>query len=214
MQGKEVYKIWAPYQARWTAWTRAVAFTEIDGFDADGYAQLDVPDHLEYVDMLEKNCAFFIDLPDYYAMEDALVLARLGWRPIPLYNGTDAQHGVMALCDNRDVTAALMRGSVLLKKIDIPLDAPPAFLLDTTRVQRYKMSVSVFDNSWDLYPQDVPSSAYLLNNGINKIVLRADKIEKDLKKIFFRYSQAGIEIYYTNGFDTPKAVKIRKPRGE
>ena len=37
------------------------------------------------------------------------------------------------------------------EKLEIKEDAMPAFLTDRNRLQRYKMDVSVFDNSWDVY---------------------------------------------------------------
>ena len=77
-------------------------------------------------------------------------------------------------------------------------------------MNRFKMDDSYFDNSWDLYYQDVPSSEYFLKNNINKIIIRGNKINRDLNKILFEFQKKGLEIYFTDGFDIPKKVKLKK----
>ena len=94
--------------------------------------------------------------------------------------------------------------------MEISNDAPPTFLLDSNRMNRFKMNVSVFDNSWDIYAQDLPSAEYFLKNGINKIIVRGEKIQKDLRKILYKFQKKGIKILYTNGYEEPKGVKIKK----
>ena len=81
---------------------------------------------------------------------------------------------------------------MILKEIEIPDDALPAFLVDKNRLQRHKIDASVFDNSWDVWPQDLPSVDYFLKNGINKIVVISDSISKDLKAIFKKFRRKNI----------------------
>ena len=73
------------------------------------------------------------------------------------------------------------------------------------------MDVSIFDNSWDAYAQDLPSSEYFLENGIDKIIIRSETIQKDLNKILFKFQKKGIKILFTDGYEKPKNVKLRKP---
>ena len=126
----------------------------------------------------------------------------------------------MALVDNHGIEKALIWGAGLLKNMILKSevlrdDAPPAFLLDSNRMHRYKKDISVFDNSWDLYNQDIPSPEYFLKNGINRIVVRGDKINKDLSKILYSFQNKGVKILFTNGFEAPREVTLKKPqRGE
>jgi hypothetical protein len=95
--------------------------------------------------------------------------------------------------------------------MNITNDAAPAFLLDSNRTHRFKMNVSVFDNSWDLYDQDIPSAEYFLNNGIYKIIVRGDKVQNDIAKILYKFQKKGIMIFFTKGYDEPTEVSIKKP---
>ena len=72
------------------------------------------------------------------------------------------------------------------------------------------MNVSVFDNSWDIYDQDIPTAEYFLKNGITKIIIRGEEIQRDLKIILYKYQKKGIEILFTNGCEELKKVKIKK----
>ena len=101
-------------------------------------------------------------------------------------------------------------GALILQNLDINYDAPPAFLLDSNRTNRFKMDVSVFDNSWDIYSQDLPTANYLIKNGIKNILIRGDRIQKDLKKVLYKFYEKGINIFITNGFDKPQRVKLPK----
>ena len=210
MNAREIYSIWAPAGTLWTDWARVVPFLAMDSEITGSAVQISLP-HIFYVDSLQKNCAIFSDLPDHYAILEGISLAKLGWRPIPLYNSCYGPTDSMSLIDNSNIEAALLLCTNALKELSLPFDAPPVFLLDSTRVNMYKMNVSVFDNSWDLYAQDLPSAKHLLQNGINKVIVRGDKILRDLKSILYQYQKKGIKIYFTKGFEKPKAVSIKKP---
>ena len=158
---------------------------------------------------VQKNTAIIIDLPGNDSIEEGIALARMGYRPVPIFNGTDEQAGAIATVDNNCIKLGLIKGALELEKIKISDNAPPAFLLDTNRMNRYKMDFSVFDNSWDIYAQDMPSAEYFLQNGIKKMIIRGEKIQKDLKKILYKFQEKGMEILFTNGYEEPKRVRIR-----
>jgi hypothetical protein len=65
------------------------------------------------------------------------------------------------------------------------------------------MSVSVYDNSWDLYGQDIPSVRFFRENGIERIIVRGAgaKIQKDLTRIFKGFRKAGLVITFTKGWE-------------
>jgi len=212
MNGKEIFRIWAPLNAKWTDWVRPVPFVAIDREKClNKVVSFDIP-NIEYIKEIKKDTALVIDLPGNDGIKEGIALAKIGYRPIPVYNGTVEQEGSLAAVDNRDIELGLIKGAKELQEIVIDKDAPPAFLLDTNRMNRYKMNVSVFDNSWDLYAQDIPSAEYFLKNGINKIIIRADSLKSDLNKIFYKFSKKGIKIFITDGFDEMKEVKLKQPR--
>lgn len=211
MTGKEVYKLWAPSGCKWVDWVRPVPFTQIDDEDFKLYrsGNLSIP-KINYIDELKKDTAVIIDLPEYYSINEGIAFSKIGYRPIPVYNGTAQTKGARATVDNHAVEAGLIWGAIELGKIELENDAPPVFLTDSNRLNRYKLDISIFDNSWDLYHQDLPSAEYFLNNGIKSIVVRGNSFNKDLKKILYRHQEKGMKIYFTEGYEKPKEVKLKK----
>lgn len=211
MTVKELYKIWAPYGKKWVDWIRPVPFIELNHYSKMyNHSQFSIPT-ISYVDAICQNTAIIVDLPGMESVEEGIGLAKLGFRPIPIFNGTAEQNGALATVDNQSAGIALALAVKELIKIEIKDDALPAFLTDRNRLQRYKMDVSVFDNSWDVYPQDLPTAEYLLESGIQKLVVVGRDVAKDLKKILYDYQKKGIEIYHTNRYELPKKIRIRKP---
>lgn len=209
MRGKEIYKIYAPNGAKWTDWVRPVPFVAIDT-----YNRKPIADWMERKAMFLKNyqqdTAIFVDLPGKESIELSIDLAYKGYRPIPIFNGTDEQPGSQATTDTYLIESCLINGSEKLKNIKLDNNANPAFLLDSYRTNRYRAKESIFDNSWDLYKQDIPSAEYFKQNGITKIIIVGDVIQRDLKKIFLKFQEKGIDIYLTDGYTFPQKVKLTK----
>ena len=209
MRGKEIYKIYAPNGAKWTDWVRPVQFVAIDTYNRKLIA-----DWMERKAMFLKNyqqdTAIFVDLPGKESIELSIDLAYKGYRPIPIFNGTDEQPGSQATTNTYLIESCLINGSEKLKNIKLDNNANPAFLLDSYRTNRYRAKESTFDNSWDLYKQDIPSAEYFKQNGITKIIIVGDAIQRDLKKIFLKFQEKGIDIYLTDGYTFPQKVKLTK----
>ena len=209
MRGKEIYKIYAPNGAKWTDWVRPVPFVAIDT-----YNRKPIADWMERKAMFLKNyqqdTAIFVDLPGKESIELSIDLAYKGYRPIPIFNGTDEQPGSQATTNTYLIESCLINGSEKLKNIKLDNNANPAFLLDSHRTNRYRAKESIFDNSWDLYKQDIPSAEYFKQNGITKIIIVGDGIQRDLKKIFLKFQEKGIDIYLTDGYTFPQKVKLTK----
>ena len=209
MRGKEIYKIYAPNGAKWTDWVRPVPFVAIDT-----YNRKPIADWMERKAMFLKNyqqdTAIFVDLPGKESIELSIDLAYKGYRPIPIFNGTDEQPGSQATTNTYLIESCLINGSEKLKNIKLDNNANPAFLLDSYRTNRYRAKESIFDNSWDLYKQDIPSAEYFKQNGITKIIIVGDAIQRDLKKIFLKFQEKGIDIYITDGYTFPQKVKLTK----
>ena len=209
MIGKEIYKIYAPEGAKWIEWIRPVPFVAIDTYNRK--PATDWIDRKElFLEQYKSDTVIFIDMPGKESIELGISLAKIGYRPIPLFNGTDEQELSQAIVDTYIVESYLINGSEKLKNIQLKNDANPVFLLDSLRTNRYRANESIFDNSWDLYKQDIPTAKYFKENGINKIIVAGNTIQKDLRKIFFEFQNEGIEIYITDGYTSIEKYVLKK----
>lgn len=209
MTNKEMFKIWAPVGKKWVDWVRPVPFVSIGEHTTSVTPSTSVFPMLDELNLNDGKTAIIVDLPGIHSVEAGIMLARrFGYRPIPIYNGIQTQPGARATSDNHSVLNALVWGASILPTVDLKDDAPPAFLTDENRLQTFRIDGSIFDNSWDVYPQDLPSENYLLNNGIERIVILGERAARDLKAIFYDYPQKKIAIYWTDGYDKVKRIKI------
>ena len=156
------------------------------------------------------DTAIIIDESGVDSIEEGIALAHLGYIPIPIFNGTNPSINSKATTNNSIIEPLLIWGALKLKEIKLNKDNPPVFLLDSNRLHRYKITSSIFDNSWDIYPQDLPSAEYFLNKGITKIIIRGEKVNKDLRKILAKYQKNNLQIFFTNGYDSPDKIRLRK----
>ncbi len=209
MTDKEIYQVWAPTGKKWVDWVRPVPFVGMkehsksyDYSNLTECAPVCIPAEL-------RDAAIIVDLPGVESVTEGIALAKLGYRPIPVYNGTIEQQGARATVDNQSVGIALNWGARELSGIELSEEALPAFLLDSNRMNRYKMEISLFDNSWDVYPQDMPSAEYFRRNGIYRLIIIGEVVSKDLKKILFDFQKRGMEIFFMERYGTPKKIRIR-----
>ncbi len=197
---KEIYRIWAPVGVKWSAWVRPVPFVGMgESVGMYNYSNLAVPS-IGYAKKNATDTAVIVDLPGVDSVTEGLGLAKLGFRPIPVFNGTISQQGARETVDNQAIAVALKWGAAELERIELKDNAMPAFLLDKNRLQRFKMDASIFDNSWDVYPQDMPTAEYLLANGINRVLVINDSASRDLKKILREYKKKKIKIEEVHRF--------------
>lgn len=209
MLGKEIYKIYAPPAAKWIEWVRPVPFVAIDTYNRkEMYNWIDRK--VYFLNEYQSDTAIFIDLFPKESIELGISLARIGYRPVPLFNGTDEQENSYATTDTYLAESSLITGGFILKNIKLDNNANPVFLLDCTRTNRYRAKESIFDNSWDLYKQDIPTPDYFMKNNIKKIVVVGDTIQKDLRKIFLEFQKKGIEFYLTDGYLPLNKIKLKK----
>lgn len=211
MTGKEAYRIWAPAGKKWVDWVRPVPFVAVDEYSKSYHVSNIESRSVSVIGETRADTAIVVDLPGDESVWTGVALAKAGYRPIPIYNGTIEQSGARATVDNQSVGIALIEGAKELVKMDIKDCAPPAFLVDSNRLNRYKMEVALFDNSWDVYPQDMPSAEYLISSGINRCIIVGNRLAKDLKKILYMYQKRGVEIFLTNGYEETKRIIIRRP---
>ena len=214
MTDKEIYRIWAPLGKRWSEWVRPVPFVEIhEHSKAYSLTLHDVP----VPDLSEekfKDAAIIVDLPGAESVEAGLAYAKSGYRPIPLFNGTIEQSGARTTVNNQLVGMALVEGVKVVRELEFAEDALPVFMLDSNRLHRHRIDVTVFDNSWDIYAHDMPSADYFIKNNIHKIVVVGDFIGRDLRKILYGFQKKKLEIWFAKDDNEPKKIKVRKPLWE
>lgn len=206
MKNMELYKIWAPDSAEWTAWAKPVLFASL-------------PSSLKQVQpnlspkaaalSLDRKTMVIIDLPGQQGVKEALGFAESGWRPVPLYNGVWGT-GKM-LVNIVALAEALYLGADVLRRLPLPPDAPPVFMLDSNRMNGTR-APETFDNRWCVFPQDMPSAQYIRDKGIAKILLRSDKAPNtDLSRILYDYQEAGLALQILKGNDAfPKTLTVKK----
>jgi len=189
---QQLFNIWTPQESNWSSFAKPVLFYSIEG-PAQGFLQ---PMPISYVAAGQTDTAIILDVPGASAVTESLSLARLGFRPVPLFNGNSVSLGQIELVDTASIKTALCLGGMQLASIPLASNARPVFLLDSNRLLDKYAAPGMFDNRWNLYAHDLPSANYFLGAGIKKIIIRNNDghILADLAPILFNFQQAGIEI--------------------
>jgi hypothetical protein len=200
----EAYKIWAPDGAQWTAWAKPVLFMSVPQGVAES---IEIPAINWSVPT--GGTAVVVDLPGSDAVFEGLGLAKMGFRPVPIYNGVNAPSGTIPIVDVSEIVGTLYGGASVLRTLNIPDNAPPVFLLDSQRMKDGKVP-GRYDNRWLVFPQDMPSASYVMNKGISSVVVRSGSISHDLAHILRRYQEKGIQILLCDG-NVTKEVQVSAP---
>lgn len=214
MNSRDIYKIWAPAGKKWVEWVRPVPFVMMNEHSKNYNMTIFELPSMDFLPKEFNDAAIIVDLPGAESVMEGLALTKVGYRPIPIFNGTIEQAGSRATVDNQTVAVALEWGASILAGMNIADDALPAFLTDSNRLHQFKMDATIFDNSWDVYPQDLPSADYMLSNGIHKVIIVTDRFARDLKKVLYSYQKKKIQIYVTGGYEEPKKVRIPRKFGK
>lgn len=208
----ETYKIWAPDNALWTAWAKPVLFMNPPLTNIDIERK-----EINWISELSYDTMIILDLPGKEGVEESLSLAKLGYRPVPIYNGVQNPPRYETIVDVRDIVSVLYGGAGELNSLNIKSDAPPVFLLDSNRMNGHSKQHGIYDNRWCVFPQDMPSASFLTEHKIKRIIVRSQYIQNDLAHIVRRYQEHGIKIYIcSNGIlketDAVKPSKFKSLR--
>ena len=209
MLGKDIYKCWYKENNKWCKWIKPTLFVDLDNQILKNVVDYEIP-HIYYIDKLRDDTAIIIDEDGDTSIKEGLALMNFGYVLVPLFNSPYPLPNSKSLVSNLSIATLLIWGGTILKDKTVSDVAPPVFLLDKNRLNRYHKDKSIFDNSYDIYSQDLPSSNYFKNNGIKNIILKSDKINPDLNEILNKYRKNGLNILYTNGYETPKKAKLKK----
>ena len=216
MSPSELFELWAPNDRVWSQWAKPVLFTYcVTGVPFTPqpveWPKLDAPN--------DRNSALIIDLPRALAVDYGIAAARDGYWPVPLFNcafGPNAVLNVGTLIDRLALAASELQNTI------VPPDAPPAFLLDSKRMNpEGALLPGNFDNRYVILPQDFPSAGFLKAHGITRAIWIFRRIpglglsenpRDDLAHVLRRWQDAGIEIYGTNLEDhRTEPLQIAKP---
>jgi len=193
----EIFEIWAPSDGLWSPWAKPILFTNLRKEEEP--LSYKTP---EWLVAFDQQMMIVLDVEGDKGVKTALGLALLGYRPVPLYNGAlnteaysdNVQEKYNMAVDPTAISKALYSGSRDLALLPLSRKAPPVFMLDSARLPQKILSGTIYDNRWTIFPQDFPSATFLKNQGINKVLVRQDKVNDDLLHVLYRYKEKGLEI--------------------
>ena len=190
---EECYAAWAPDDSLWSAWAKPVAFLPSWGQSFAEVSPDSTSARVPTAVTFQASAVVIVDLPGEEAVHMGIGLARHGFRPVPLFNGTS---GPAELIDVRPITRALISGAPAIEQYRVPPDAPPAFLLDSRRKEpAAPPKPGAYDNRWVVLPQDFPSGALLASRGIRftTLIRRGGvTVPPDLAHVLLRWQDHGI----------------------
>ena len=235
MKPEELYAIWAPPDSVWSPWVLPVPFAQLECPDITGIVELQqfTLDWLPGVG--SRDLAIVVDLPGADAIHYGLALSDLGFRPVPVIDGSPGPDqrapfsvdpsvrpgralGLASVVDMSGLLRGLCNGAGRLLQTSLAHDAPPAFLLDSNRMGiGPNILETAYDNRWIVFPQDFPSARFLADRGIRRVVLVHDKFltqpQDDLAHVLLRWQEHGIAIESKSARfgEAPVAIQVAKP---
>ncbi|HEX8524954.1 MAG TPA: hypothetical protein VF669_22075 [Tepidisphaeraceae bacterium] len=224
-----VFDVWAPPHAPWSLWAKPVLFAHVERFspelhDAQAFAPVDLPT----IPPADGTTALVLDLPGRTGVACAIAAAQKGYRPVPLYNAVPAPAGfdpsavplgAAVICDLTPIVAGLSVATSTLDRLNLPHQAPPAFLLDADRRvgTRATQLPGDFDNRSVSLPTDFPSANLLLSRGVQRVILVQSlslEPQPDLAHTLLRWQQASIQILALSLFafaSPPIPIVVKRP---
>ncbi len=208
MDPQETFNIWAPEESIWSNWAKPVLFNSLVDETLDPL-EGPFPGIANFPNAASKS-ACIIDIAGEEAITLSMSLAEKGYRPVPLFNSVEAPAQIVNVTG---IVHSLGRAAGYLRTLKIPYNAPPVFLLDALRHGNSAMvSPGHFDNRSVVVPQDMPSARFLMQNGIQHLVLISYKVQDDLSHILFRYQEQGIDVSLFSMEDHGlKKITVGKP---
>ncbi|MEH2378239.1 MAG: hypothetical protein V7K27_04930 [Nostoc sp.] len=215
MQPREFFAIWADKEVVWSRWAKPVVFSQLtESRVAAVVPRNEFSMNTDCIPTPDRSTFVLVNLPGIESVELGVALAQRGYRPVPLYNCCE---GVNAIIPMGAIIDSLVSATPILQQLQLPLLAPPAFLIDANRMRdTSKPSPGDFDNRWLVFPQDFPSAKFLLSQGIQRVVLlqRNNTPESDLAHVLLLWQQQGIQLLRQNPSlsGQPVPLSVSRPR--
>lgn len=207
MNKEEIYTSWAPSNSVWSSWAKPILFAHLDLIATSPRNEVQPPD-ANWAPPAAAKVAIVLDLPGVMSAREGLALAIRGYRPVPLFNAVPLPGGYpaidsltgrpLAAVDVAPILALLRDGAAQLSAINLPSNAPPAFLLDAGRAADGRtMEPDEFDNRSVSFTTDFPSANFLASQGITRAILvQRESLEPraDLAHTLRRWQDGGIKL--------------------
>ena len=217
MNQEEIYSVWASETSIWSRWVAPVLFAQADWSSINPEPSAS-PQRFPWLEKLAGDTALIVDLPGAGSVEFGFSAAASGFRPIPLYNSSPApSSSSSASIDMHPIEDAISRLTAPLHALALPEQAPPAFLLDSVRlVGTTQAMLGFFDNRWMVVPQDFPSANFLIEHGIQRVLLiQKERFnpQEDLAHCLLRWQDAGIKVLSKGINDDlpPQEITVKRP---
>ena len=232
MKREEIFEAWAPVGRPWSNWVKPVLFANMDiaalyaRSAADAAQEVTLP----WTSAITARAAIVIDVPSSSGVAIGLMLAELGYQPVPLYNAAPGPTERLAtplipglaglpisMVDMHPVVEALWFGAQRMKRIRLPVDCAPAFLLDSRRrTGEGSATAGRFDNRSVSFPTDFPSASFLQSQQIRHAVLvqfEGGQPQSDLAHTLLRWQEGGIAVSSValNTSPAPVPIRVIKP---
>ncbi len=117
----------------------------------------------------------------------------------------------------KDILAAILGGTDILRSVYLDPAAPPAFLLDSNRLKgTLAPRPGQFDNRWVIFPQDMPSGTFVRSQQVERaLLLQAGRgtADNDLAHVFLRWREAGVGLWVkdSNSPEAAQELAVRRP---
>jgi hypothetical protein len=211
MSKEEIYSIWVPDESPWSRWAKPVLFAHIEPVLSE-IPITEAAGDVSWSPPPGDKVALALDLPGAEGVLTGLALAGRGYRPVPLYNAVPLPYNellldpltsthtskAVAAVNVLPILGALSQGAAQLAQLKLPVDAPPAFLLDANRHgDGRKMEPEEFDNRSVSFTTDFPSANFLASRGIQRVILvQRDRLEpqSDLAHSLRRWQDGGLKL--------------------
>src|SRR5262249_25845086 len=161
-----LFDVWVHPGAIWAEWVKPVLFAHLPR-PLPPFSPPALPD-LTWAPAPGERWAAVVDLPGPLSVAVGRALAEKGYRPVPLFNGCPPPEGAedRALTGAEQVLAGMVEGGPRLQALPLPLDAPPAFLVDADRNRPHRsIQAEMFDNRSTLFETDFPSGSSSVPSG-------------------------------------------------
>lgn len=220
MNRTDAFAAWVPdlpdddFGPAWTQWAKPVLFAAIsEATPPIPLADEDMPALELEIKSRGTSVAAVVDLPGARAVRIGLACARLGMRPVPLFNGSPGREELIA---TSELIEALRTGAMRLQAQTLSDKSAPAFLLDSRRMTKdVTLQPGKFDNRWLTFPQDFPSANLLRARGITQVIViqeRPGQPADDLAHVLRRWQDAGIAILSTTPDSTAvESIEVKRP---
>lgn len=207
----------------WSPWAKAAPFVQLPG--ATPPPAIDArPDTSELAAALAASaagCAIVVSVPGPDAISLGLEFAKLGYRPVPLFNACSPRPrarlaSTLLAVDTDAIVASLLAAAdrLVLLNAGLAPNAPPAFLVDSRRsVPRVAIEPHVFDNRSVVFASDFPSAKFLRSHGITRALLIQDvapEIGRDLLAALQPWRRDGLVVETVSTQNTP--IPVAWPR--